>query len=208
MYIHIMQVYRRAPVGAEPSTHACTCISARMRTHEGMGCSRTRMEPPMRVGVRASGHPYTPRGTSVDTDARCTDGYTTLARAHKHTHTCARSQGIYMHAHTHTCTRTYVRRCMHVLIHVSWARACAAPETRSHARVNTHTHLHGIYTYTHMHVHALTHTHTHMVTHISRSRGRVAPPLAHTHSCTSACALARWNRMLRAHADIHTCAHM
>ena len=50
----------------------------------------------------------------------------------------ARSDGIYAHTHTCTCTDAYVRRCMHVVIHVSWSRACAAPAARS----LTHTHSH------------------------------------------------------------------
>ncbi len=122
--------------------------------------------------ARVCAHLGTPRCTSVDTDAHCTDGHITPARVRTRTRT---------HAHAHApmeSTRTLIRT--HVLIrtqmyarsdkHVSWARTCAAPAAYAHDR-----HLHGIYTYIHVHVHALTHIHTHMVIHMSRLRGRVAP---------------------------------
>ena len=113
MYIHIIQVYRCAPVGAEPSTHACTLTSTRTRTHEGMGCRQPQMGPRMRVCAPV--HPYTPRGTS----------------AHASRHTLA--WNLHVHTHAHACTHTHTYT--HGDTHPAVARSrCAA------ARAHTHTH--------------------------------------------------------------------
>ena len=64
------------------------------------------------------------------------------------------TDGIYAHTqpHTCTCTDTYVRRCMHAVIHVSWSRACAAPAARSHARTHSHIRTHSWMLYLHAHI--------------------------------------------------------
>ena len=162
MYIHIhIYAYRRTPVDAEPSIHARIYIHTYAHARgDGLqpnadGAADARVRAHMWASVHASRH-----------KRPCTFVQMGIAqlRARIHTRTCARSHGIDSHTHTNTCTRTYVRRCMHLVIHVSWARACAAPDARSHARTNTHTRSHGIYTHAHMHVHALKRRHTRMVT--------------------------------------------
>ena len=158
MYIHIhIYAYRRTPVHTEPSIHARICI------HTDAHARGDGLQPNAdgAAGACAPRHPHMPRGTSVHAHWY---RWAWHSCARTHTRTCARSHGTDSHTHTNTCARTYVRRCMHLVIHVSWARACAAPDTRSHARTNTHTRSHGIYTHTHMHVHALKRRHTRMVT--------------------------------------------
>ncbi len=147
IYIQIY-VYRCTPVHAEPSTYAC--ISIRTCIHEDMGCRRPQMGPPMFVCVCASRHPYMPGCTSVDTDPHCTDEHTEPARAHAHAH--MRTLPWNLRAHSNIHMHSYVRRCMHVVIPVSWARACAAPDTRAHA--------HALEWNPHIHPYASTRTHT------------------------------------------------
>jgi hypothetical protein len=113
MYIHIIHAYRCAPVGAEPSTHACIYISTRTRTHEGMGSRQPQMEPRMRVCAPV--HPYTPRGTS----------------AHASRHMLA--WDLHVHTYAHACTHTYT--CTHGDTHLAAARSCCAA-----ARAHTHAH--------------------------------------------------------------------
>jgi hypothetical protein len=86
--------------------------------HEGMGCSRPRMEPPMRVC--APRHPYTPRGTS----------------AHALRHTLA--WNLHVHPYAHTCTHTYTYT--HGDTHLAVARShCAAARAHTHANSCTST---------------------------------------------------------------------
>ncbi len=146
--------------------------------------------------VCASRHPCMPGCTSVDTAARCTDGHTTT-RARTCTQAHIRTLPWNLRAHSCTYMYSYVRRCMHAVIHVWWARACA--------------HLHGIYTYIHMHMHLLAHIPTHMVNHISRSPScRAASPAARANTQrTDAQARARTLKcILRAHPDLCTYTYM
>ena len=119
----------------------CRAIGTRMYVNihtyahaRGYGCRQPQMEPRMRVCVCASGHPYTPRCTSVDTDARCTDGHTTPPRARTRARTRSRRHGFY------TCTHTYPYVLTHTHTYVSLvvARVRAAPDARSHAHTHTH----------------------------------------------------------------------
>ena len=137
-------------------THAY--ISTRTRTHEEMGCSRTQMGP--RMHVCAPRHPYTPRGTSVDTDARCTDGHITAARAHTHAH--MRTLPWNRFAHPYKYMYSYIRTQMYARsdTRLVGARVCRSRRARANARTHTHTYLHDIYTHIHMRIHALTHIHT------------------------------------------------
>jgi hypothetical protein len=187
--------------------HACRCraIDTRMYFYihtyahaRGDGCREPQMEPPMRVC--ASGHPYTPRGTSVDTDARCTDGHTTLARAHAHMRTLpwnmvhARSY-TYMHSHIHTYVDVWGARLECRFRHAR-ARTCA------HALAwNRHVHPYAC-TCTH------TYTYTHGDTHLSGC-AVVLPRCSRAHARTFMQTRAPTRTlecMLRAHAYIHTCA--
>ncbi len=101
----------------------------------------------MCVCVCESRHPYTPRCTSVEALYRW--AYDILARDH------IRTFPWNLRAHSYTCTYSYVR-CMHVVIHVSWARACAAPD----ARARTYAHARTLAWNLHLHTYAHTCTHT------------------------------------------------
>jgi hypothetical protein len=151
---------RGTPVHTEPSIHAYTYTSKRTRMHEGMGCRQTQKGPPMRVCVRIyTWHPHVLGFTIVDTDAHCADGHTTSPRAHTLSH------GIYAHSHKWTYQ-----------MHISWARACAAPAVRSHARTHTHTHLQGTYMHTHLQAHVLTqrgHSYVHTCAYICRKYNHI-----------------------------------
>ena len=126
-----MHAYRCTPVDAEPSIHARIYIHPYAHAR-GDGCSQTQMEPPMRVCVCASGHPYTPRCTSVDTDARCTDGHTTPPRAHTRTHTFTQTWILYMHSYLSICAHTYTYIC----------KSCGRARPRRSRRALTRTYAH------------------------------------------------------------------
>ncbi len=71
--------------------------------------------------------------------------YHTCARAHAHTPWNLR-------AHSYIYMYSCIRRRMHEMIHISWARACAAPDARAHA--------HALAWNPHIHPYASTRTHT------------------------------------------------
>ncbi len=132
-----------------------------------------------------------PGCTSVDTGARCAEGHTTPTCAHTHVraHAHARMRTLpwNLRAHSNTYMYSYVRRCMHVVIRVSWARACAAPDARAHA----HTLAWNLRVHPYAHTCTHTYTYPHCESHLEVARScRAAAPVArahtHAHSCTSA----------------------
>jgi hypothetical protein len=133
-------------------THAYTSIRTRM--HEEMGYRRTQMEPPMCVCVCASGHPYMPRCTSVDTDAHCTDGHITAARARRRTRKHMRTLPwiLYMHSYISMYDLTHT----HIYVHVSWARVCRS--RRAFARTYAHAHTLAWSLHVQPYAHTCTHT--------------------------------------------------
>jgi hypothetical protein len=148
MYTHIIQVYRRAPVDAEPSARACTFISTRTRMHEGMGCRQPQMEP--RMHVCAPRHPYTPRGTSAQASRHKLAWNLhvhTYAHACKHTHTrthgdthlavarsdCAAARAARAHTHAHSCTSARA--------HPRWNARYGRTQTSIHARMHMLMHV-------------------------------------------------------------------
>jgi hypothetical protein len=70
-----------------------------------------------------------------------------------HTHTRTHSWNLYMHSYIHMYS--HVDECVHVVIHISWSRACAAPDarTRTHTRKDpTRTHV-CMYMRSHIYMH-------------------------------------------------------
>ncbi len=195
--------------------HACRCraIHERIYIHSHVrACTRrwllTNADGAADARVRscASRHPYTPRCTSVNTDAHL-NGWAYHTRAHAH----APMESTRTFIHKHLLLHTYVRRCMHVVMHVSWARACAAPDSGSHTHTLTRTRTCMEPTRTRKTC-TRTHTHTHTHTWCYTSSGRAlvlrrrsrrsrahARALMHTRARTLKC-------MLRANSDVHPCA--
>ncbi len=152
-YIHIyIFTDARLSIPIHLYTHVRT--STRTRMHEEMVADERCVCVCAHLGIR----------TCLDAQASIQAHIVQMGIPHPRARTCTRTHsrryGIYAHTHTNTCTHTYVGRCMHVVIHVPWARACAAPDARANARTHTHTYLHDIYTHIHMRIHALTHIHT------------------------------------------------
>ena len=142
-----MHTDARPSMPSQRCTHACK--STRTRMHDEMAADRRRCGRRC-AGVCASGHPYTPRCTSVDTDARCTDGHTTRPRAHTHTHTFTQTWILYMHSYIYICAHTYTSICTGLVV----ARVRAAPDARSHAHTHTHIRadMYSIYALLHIHM--------------------------------------------------------
>jgi hypothetical protein len=114
----------------------------------------------------------------------CTDGHTTPARAHMRTR--ARAHAPMESTRTHIHVHVLVRRCVHMVIHVSWARACRSRR----ARARTDAHIIARNLRVHPHAHTFTHTYTNE-SHLEVARSCcAADPAArahtHAHSCTSA----------------------
>ena len=132
IHIHIyMHTDARPSMPSHPYTHVCFYIHPYAHAR-GYGCSPTQMEPPMRVC--ASGHPYTPRGTSVDTDAHLYRWPLTPARAQAHAHMRTLPWNLHAHSYIYICAHTYTNiRTQLVVAHVH-----AAPDARSHAHTHTH----------------------------------------------------------------------
>ncbi len=144
-----MQVYRGTPVNTEPSIHACMYINPYIRAFTRRWLHTRQMEPPMRVCV----HPYMPGCTSVDTDAHCTDGHTTHARADMHGGGSARPRPATPPRpppHQRHAERPSARRGIGL---------SASPDARAHTPF-THTHIRsrGLYICTHTCTHELAHT--------------------------------------------------
>ena len=124
-------------------THACK--STRTRMHDEMAADRRRCGRRCAC-VCASGHPYTPRCTSVDTHFHAI--YT------------------YIHMHVHALTRRRTHMYMYIVTHMWRSRARIAPplpprartRTRTHAQARAHTHAgHACYERTHASTHARIH---------------------------------------------------
>jgi hypothetical protein len=135
----------------------CRAIDTRMHMNPSIrACARRWLQPnadgaaDARVRVCASGHPYTPRCTSVDTDARCTDGHNTHPRARTRTRTRSRRHGFYICTHTYTYVLTHT----HIYVSLVVARVRAAPDARSHAHTHTHIRadMYSIYALLHIHM--------------------------------------------------------
>ena len=112
-------------------THACKSIHTRM--HDEMAADRRRCGRRCAC-VCASGHPYTPRCTSVDTVAHVQMGIP-HPRARTRTRTRSRRHGFYICTHTYTYVLTHTHICVHVLS----SRASAPLPTRAPTHIRTRT---------------------------------------------------------------------
>ena len=149
MYRYIcMHTDARPSMPSHRYTHACK--STRTRMHDEMAADRRRCGRRCAC-VCASGHPYTPRCTSVDTDAHVQMGIP-HPRAHTraHMHTVTQTWILYMHSYIYICAHTYTYICTRLVV----ARVRAAPDARSHAHTHTHIRadMYSIYARKHMHM--------------------------------------------------------
>ena len=138
----------------------CRAIDTRTHIHPSIRACMRRWLPPnadgaadvrVRVRIWASVH-----ASSVDTDARCTDGHTTPPRAHTHTHTFTQTWSLYMHSYIYICAHTYTYIC----------KSCGRARPRRSRRALTRTYAHA-HTRRHvLHICSLTYTHGLRHTHI------------------------------------------
>jgi hypothetical protein len=142
----------------------CRAIDTRLHTNPSIrACARVWLQPnadgaaDARVRVCASGHPYTPRCTSVDADAHLyRRPYHAPARAHTHTHTFTHTWIRYMHSYLYICAHTYTYVC----------KSCGRARPRRSRRALTRTYAHA-HTRRHvLHICSLTYTHGLRHTHI------------------------------------------
>jgi hypothetical protein len=131
MYIYI-QVYRRKPAPTEPSIHAYNSI--RMRMHEEMAADKRRWSRRCVcacVTVCASIYAWMHK-------RRCRRTFVQMGMPYLGAHMRTLRWNLRLHPYKHKFS--YVRRCMHVVIHVPWAsRVPLPPRAHTHVRTRTHT---------------------------------------------------------------------